>query len=217
MSDYSTWINDAYDEPDHNESLRKWRRLFGDKFAEGKDLAVQVASQRSSDSWLQETHFSTDAAHPDSLVERVLALGVRFLGPAFYNPPHLVHADWAESGENGRCIISASYHNHRGGALTKTINDGEPLSPNGHLKFTAGTFGLSLPKDSYYVKWRVTNTGLIAKMKGQMRGDFYVQEGHFTRWESLSYRGIHFVEAFVIRRTDGKVSAKSAPFNVVIK
>lgn len=50
ISDYSSWINDAYDEPDHNESLKKWRRLFGDEFAEGKDLAVQLASPRSSDS-----------------------------------------------------------------------------------------------------------------------------------------------------------------------
>lgn len=43
-----------------------------------------------------------------------------------------------------------------------------------------------------------------------------MQEGHFTRWEALSYRGVHFVEAFVIRSADNKLAAKSSSFTVVI-
>ena len=29
---YNARINDAYDEPDHRESLRKWQILFGERF-----------------------------------------------------------------------------------------------------------------------------------------------------------------------------------------
>ncbi|MBF2754348.1 MAG: hypothetical protein ISN29_03695 [Gammaproteobacteria bacterium AqS3] len=34
---YNTKINDAFDEKDHNASVKKWRALFGDEFGELKD------------------------------------------------------------------------------------------------------------------------------------------------------------------------------------
>lgn len=217
ISDYAEWVNDAYEEQDHNESLRKWRKVFGEKFAEGKDEARRAATSAVAQAALPAPYLSPDAAHSDSLVDRVLAVGLKLLQPIFYNPPHLVRPTWSASGEDAMCEVSATFHNHRGGGLTKPVADGEALPPNGYLRLSANTFGLHLPKSSYHVQWRVTNTGLVAKMKGHMRGDFYMQEGHFTRWESLSYRGVHFVEAFVIRTSDNRISAKSAPFHVVIE
>ena len=34
---YNTKINEAFEEPDHNASVRKWRKLFGDNFGELKN------------------------------------------------------------------------------------------------------------------------------------------------------------------------------------
>lgn len=41
---YAGWIADAYDESDHDESLRKWRKLFGDDFGTFS-TSVRKASQ----------------------------------------------------------------------------------------------------------------------------------------------------------------------------
>ena len=34
---YNDWINDAYDATEHNDSVKKWRKIFGDKFCELRD------------------------------------------------------------------------------------------------------------------------------------------------------------------------------------
>ena len=39
----------------------------------------------------------------------------------------------------------------------------------------------------------------------------------FVRWERLSYRGVHMVEAFLIRKSDDTLVGRSAPFYVVIE
>jgi hypothetical protein len=35
--------------------------------------------------------------------------------------------------------------------------------------------------------------------------------------EDLSYRGLHFVEAFLIRKADDRLAGQSSPFYVVIE
>ena len=37
FSSYCEKINDAYEEEDHNESVKKWRKLFGEQFGELRD------------------------------------------------------------------------------------------------------------------------------------------------------------------------------------
>lgn len=216
ISEYTKWVNDAYDEEDHNESLRKWRKVFGDKFAEGKDVSIksEVFSVAND---LHVVTLDNGAAHEDSIVDKVITLGIRILKGEFYSPPHLRPALWGAPAEAAMCQISATYHTHRGSQMVKEIADGEPLHATGFLKFSLNTFGLTFDRSMYHVQWRVTNTGMVAKLRGQMRGDFYVQDGHFSRWEGLAYRGVHFVEAFVIRTHDNRLAAKSAPFTVVVK
>ena len=34
---YNDWINDAYDATEHNDSVKKWRKIFGDEFGELRD------------------------------------------------------------------------------------------------------------------------------------------------------------------------------------
>ena len=75
---------------------------------------------------------------------------------------------------------------------------------------------MPLPK-TYLVKWRITNTDKTAKDAGELRGGFYASEGGTGRWESLTYRGVHMAEAFVVRRADDALVAQSEPFFVVVE
>jgi hypothetical protein len=38
-----------------------------------------------------------------------------------------------------------------------------------------------------------------------------------SRVEDLAYRGVHFVEAFLIRKADNRLAGQSEPFYVVIE
>jgi hypothetical protein len=71
--------------------------------------------------------------------------------------------------------------------------------------------------DGFRVQWRVTNTGEVALGRNAGRGDFYSPMRGNRRWEELQYRGVHFVEAFIIRMRDEVVVGISPPFSVVIE
>lgn len=61
----------------------------------------------------------------------------------------------------------------------------------------------------YEIHWQVVNTGEEARRVNGLRGDFYDGEGSCgrIRWETTSYTGTHWVEAFVIK--DGVCVARS--------
>ena len=85
------------------------------------------------------------------------------------------------------------------------------------IKFNASSgSGLPFPNE-YYVMWRVTNTDKAAKKANALRGEFYQSDNKNSRWESLKYRGVHIVEAFLIRKTNEVMLGKSDPFYVVIE
>lgn len=71
-----------------------------------------------------------------------------------------------------------------------------PVPKNVWLKFTAKT---DVP-EPHWIRWQVVNTGEEAFRAQQPRGDFYESEDsdNHIRWESTSYRGTHWVEAFVL-------------------
>ena len=54
----------------------------------------------------------------------------------------------------------------------------------------------------------MTNTDEAAFNARALRGDFYKSLGGQTRFEELKYRGIHLVEAFVIRKRDDTLSRR---------
>lgn len=213
IATYRMWVDEAFEETDHNQSLKKWRKLLGEEFAENKDKVVKSNSLAEA-----VLPLALDAGHPDSLVDMIVKFGTRLLGSTFYNPQHLQPAPWPKASYRAYCNIAATYHKTRSGSsAARSVENGEPLQGEGNLRFACTTIGLPKDQTFYYVKWRITNTGVVARMKGALRGGFYEQEGHFYRWESLSYRGVHFVEAFVIDRETGQVVAESEPFNVVIQ
>lgn len=65
--------------------------------------------------------------------------------------------------------------------------------------------------------WRVTNTDEAAAQKNELRGNFEKPESDNSRWESLKYRGVHLVEAFVIRKRDDRIVGQSDAFRVMIE
>jgi len=71
-----------------------------------------------------------------------------------------------------------------------------PVPKNVWLKFTAKT---NVP-EPYSIRWQVVNTGEEAFRARQPRGDFYESDNadKHIRWESTSFRGTHWVEAFVL-------------------
>lgn len=62
----------------------------------------------------------------------------------------------------------------------------------------------------------MTNTDEVARRANSLR-DYYQSDGPGVCWEQLSYRGVHMVEAFLIRKTDDALLGKSEPFYVVIE
>lgn len=212
---YASWARDALAEEDHNASLAEWRKLLGDRFGAGKEKTEAARNALTPKS--ENVMLANDAGHSDSLLEAVVKSGVRILNAAFYRPPHLQPSIWPASGETSTCYVSATYHAGGKGSSGVAVNDGAALPGAGWLRFTCTPFGLQYDETEYFVQWRVTNTGFVAKMQKQMRGDFYIQDGQFSKWERLAYRGVHFVEAFVIRKLDSKLACTSVPFNVVIR
>lgn len=53
----------------------------------------------------------------------------------------------------------------------------------------------------YEIQWQVVNTGDEALHAGQLRGDFSLEgtPNNPVNWESTSYKGTHWVEAFIIK------------------
>ena len=63
----------------------------------------------------------------------------------------------------------------------------------------------------------MTNTDEAARRANALRGDYYRSDEPGIRWEQLSYRDVHMVEAFLIRKADDTLLGKSDPFYVVIE
>jgi hypothetical protein len=62
-----------------------------------------------------------------------------------------------------------------------------------------------------------TNTDEAAAQAGELRGGFEKAETDNSRWESLKYRGVHLVEAFVILRRTNSIVGQSPAFRVMIE
>ncbi len=71
--------------------------------------------------------------------------------------------------------------------------------------------------NQYRVQWRITNTDEEAYAAHCMRGEFNPPKIGNKRWETLDYRGVHQVEAFILRRSDDHIIAESDPFYVTIE
>jgi hypothetical protein len=88
---YREWIDDAYDEQDRDESIRKWRRVFGEDFAKDEALekGARVAAAATGDL----------TATSAGLVQHIRAVGRRALATFPRRLPHVEALPWRVQGQ----------------------------------------------------------------------------------------------------------------------
>jgi hypothetical protein len=214
---YRAWVDDAFFESDRNESIAKWRRVFGDEFASGIVVLEAKSVDQSIKASLQDT-VSTAALFAGDLVDAVQQFGARALPAGFDKQPHMKSPKWPLAlTPSLRVQVQALLYKSKGYGRLRPTTSLEILDPGQWLEFTAvSAMGLPLASPEWEIKWRVTNTGEAASQAGQLRGSFEDSHPGHVRWEYLKYRGVHLVEAFVVRTRDDTVIAISPPFRVAI-
>lgn len=209
---YRGWIDDAFAEQDRDESIGKWQRVFGENFAAGeaKQAAERVSEDSSSGTLVASGHFR-------DLVELVKTLGAAAVPAKLRQLPHVRRPTWRKAADQHTVLASAVLRTGQHGTTIRAIKSAEALQPNYWVRFTAtGKHGVPFT-DDYKVQWRVTNTDKVASKAGALRGEFYPSDEGTSRSERLEYRGVHFVEAFLIRKRDNRLVGQSDPFYVVIE
>lgn len=179
-------------------------------------------------SWLDAVHRdlneqagASDAARSQMLLEQQLHVGrpsgpvAKAVSTGIAVPPaaSLAHAKlppWPVRG-GYTCNVVANVHTE--------AKKGRPLhrlertvSKKRGLHFRASTDAPA----PYEIHWQVTNTGAEALTAKQLRGGFEFGDGSVgeEKWETTSYVGTHFVQAFVVK--SGNVVARSDRIEVRI-
>jgi len=211
---YRGWIDEAMAAVTREDSIAKWRRIFGDDFAKvelaKKSEATEIATAN--------TFLRAGAAHLDGLVKMVVDYGISVIPAAFRNIPHQQQPRWVLAERIfSNVVIFARYGRARSGERLHPVQNGEALPPRGGLWFDVRIEKVaSVPADCY-VRWRITNTGGVAIALKKGRGGFYSPTEGIRRWEPLEFRGVHMAEAFIVRRSDDRLVGISRPFHVVIQ
>lgn len=212
---YRSWIDDAYDEPEKEESIGKWQRVFGEDFAVRE--VVEKASS-VSEAALSVVRGSPLSVGVGDLVALVKKIGRAALPTGFDRLPHMRRPRWRmASGTRLTVNVSAQVWTSKYGQQVRPLQSLTPAQPGYWVRFNASNnLGLPFP-ETYKVDWRVTNTDEVARRANALRGDYYRSDDPGVRWEQLSYRGVHMVEAFLIRKADDALLGKSDAFYVVIE
>lgn len=212
INKYRKWIDEAYDEDDRGESISAWRLVFGNDFA--RTEVIEKASQISR---AANESFSMASSMFIDLVERVKALGKSALPSGFSSLPHMHKPRWRSAGSQLSVQVRAFLRTHKDSPRLREVTSLDALSPGRWLEFCAFSGnGLPFPRD-YEVMWRVTNTDAVATRNNALRGEFYDSVTHAVRTEQLSYRGVHMVEAFLVRKLDDSLVGRSEIFYVTIE
>lgn len=218
VSKYRGWIDEAYAENDRNESIAKWQRVFGEKFA--KDVVIDEAKSVSQKAavFITETAGAVVAAGTD-LVTLIKVYGSRALPTGFDKLPHMKRPTWRTPNAAALTVrVRAELYTSHGGNKIKDIVSLEPLSPAHWVRVRSTTAtGIPWLAEEFDVKWRITNTDQAAFRAGCLRGGFEDSNSPGERWEQLAYRGVHIIEAFIIRRRDNALVGQSQPFFVAIE
>lgn len=210
---YRGWIDDAYNEQDRDESIGKWQRVFGDKFAAGE----AKESSRISESVARSDGAIVVAGHFKDLVEKVKSIGEKALPARILRLPYIERPKWRPAATMATVKIQAELYGGRHGTGIRQVRSLEPLQASYWIKFAAvNNVGVPFPSD-YSVEWRITNTDKAAYDAQQLRGDFYPSEQGYMRMEQLAYRGVHLVEAFLVKKSNKRLAGQSQPFYVVVE
>jgi hypothetical protein len=209
---YRIWIDEAFAEEDRDESIGKWQRVFGDNFAAGeaRESARFSESVSKGDALVVVGQFK-------DLVQRVIERGCAALPDRITRLPHIKRPKWRTALQSYRVNVYAELLTEQKGTRLGAVTTLQPLPKGRSIRFTASN-AVGVPFDSSFkVQWRVTNTDQAAYDANALRGDFYASDSGFSREEDLAYRGVHFVEAFLIGKSDNCMYGKSEPFYVVVE
>lgn len=208
ISQYRSWIDEAYDEEDRDESIRKWRRLFGDAFAKG---AVQKAHNEGRQIFDEAIKQGRD------LVSLVETNGRGILNYMPYDFPHILPVPYGES--HSQIPIRIVAHERVGADEEdlRQLTSGDNVRPHSGIQFRAVQAASGAPfSNDFRVEWQVVNTDAEATKNKCLRGGFYPSERQHSRYEPTLYRGVHWVQAFLINKRTGLVNGKSGRFFVQI-
>lgn len=210
---YRDWIDDAYDEPDEAKSRLAWQRVFGDDFGKGASRAV-VAVEGSS-----VLPRSIVGAGVRDAVEAVRLVGRQVLSHIPKTVPWMKPATWPVVSSINIGVRVTKHRDRTGNQRIAPIQSGEPVQKGVELRFEAvTTTGSPYVSKDFEVHWQVVNSGPEAWNKPNgLRGGFYRSKPRGIRWEATEYRGIHWVQAFVVRRRDRACIGRSDRFFVVIE
>ncbi|ELM0341205.1 nucleotidyltransferase [Vibrio vulnificus] len=167
IGDYRTWIEDAFGEADRAESIKKWRKVFGDNFHSVVKKSATAANYNEILNEASQLHYPI--------------------------PPHCAPHKWSEDGIVSSINLDVEYRNKNSINQFARAVQQFVFGKNYSLKFTI-TDDIPTGSDIY---WQITNTGEEASRLGQLRGGFEI--GGKTKEETTSYKGNHFVEAFIVK------------------
>lgn len=209
---YRGWVDDAYNETDRDESIGKWQRVFGDAFAAGeaKEAAHISESVAKSAALVLAGHFR-------DLVDLVKVKGREALPARITRLPYVQRPKWRKAAQQYTVKVSAELLMSRQGAFIRPVTSLEPVQKGCAIRFTVRSIAGAPFSSEFKVEWRVTNTDKAAYDANALRGDFYRSNSDMSRTEELAYRGVHFVEAFLVRKRDHRLCGISEPFYVVIE
>jgi hypothetical protein len=204
---YREWIDDAYNEQERDESIRKWRRVFGDAFAKGETVDRATTLMASLAERFQRGQ---------DLVAVVVARGRGVLEHMPRTLPHVEPSPYRLGDHQIRVRLFAHEKRTRGGARERELESGDLIAPRSGIEFQAVQHnGLQFPQD-YEIRWQVVNTDKAAAAENCLRGDFYRSDTHGYRYEPTKYRGVHWVQAFLVNKRTGLLDGVSERFFVVI-
>lgn len=166
---YRGWIDDAYAELDIEESKRKWRKLFGDKFGTyatfvSKSAIISLAAAAGA----RDTEESIEG---------------RWNIPIGLDPRYSVRIGARVAPRTGFRTYELSAH-------------GNTVLPGATINFRIARSNIPEPYDLY---WKVLNRGEEAVRRNCIRGQVQRDSGRRTLSEPTSFRGAHYVECYVVR------------------
>ncbi len=206
IAKYREWIDDAYEEEDRTESIRKWRRIFGKGFARGE----AVTQGRVSVAALAEQFMR------DDLVAAVHAFGSRVLQRIPKSLPHMEAPHYGFSGRRIPVRIRAFERLRDNGPNLRELSSADSVEKGRSVRFEA-VQQVGLPfSDDYLVSWQTVNTDDEAAEHDDLRGEFSRARRNSTHTESIAYRGVHWVQAFLVSKRTGKIDGVSDRFFVVV-
>ncbi|MFB7114529.1 cyclic GMP-AMP synthase DncV-like nucleotidyltransferase [Streptomyces sp. NPDC056291] len=166
---YYNWARSAFDEEDRDESIRLWRKIFGDSFASTPAASVaksSAATERTVEFIDTEQHIHRDYGIPEQLDARYK---VRM---------------------SARVVVKPGFRSF------DLRRHGNVVGRDRQIEFHIADCTVPAP---YEIYWKVKNSGLEAMVANCIRGQIEKDNGASYRREPTKYRGKHYVECYVVQ------------------